>query len=442
MFASEHKDGRWQPGAQNPAAHPVIQGEIGLNEQKATHKKQGWRGLPRNVWAVSLTSFFMDISSEMVINILPLFLSNVLGVGTGVIGLIEGIAEATASILKVFSGWVSDRVGSRKWIAVAGYGLSALSKPFFYFAGSWTAVLGVRWADRVGKGVRTAPRDALVADSIDESQRGLAFGFHRAADTGGAVVGLLIALGLVWAAQSASVDLGQSTFQVVVLASLIPAALAVLSLAVGAREVSVTGKRARPAITFKGLGKRFLVFMVIVGIFDLGNSSDAFLVLRAQERGLSVVGILGMLVTFNLVYTLVSTPAGSLSDRVGRRKVIIGGWVAYALIYLGFALAGTGWQVWVLYAVYGVYYGLAYGTAKAMVADLVPAELRGTAYGTYNAALGLLDLPASLIAGLLWQGIGPWDGLGPSAPFLFGASMALIAAILMILWNPRARPVA
>ncbi len=412
-----------------------------MNEQNAVHQKQGWRGLPRNVWAVSLTSFFMDISSEMVINILPLFLSNVLGVGTGIIGLIEGIAEATASLLKVFSGWVSDRLGSRKWIAVAGYGLSALSKPFFYFAGSWMTVLSVRWADRVGKGIRTAPRDALVADSIDESQRGLAFGFHRAADTGGAVVGLLIALGLVWAAQSASVDLGQSTFQVVVIASLIPAALAVLSLAIGAREVSVTGKRTRPAITFKGLGKQFLVFMIIVGIFDLGNSSDAFLVLRAQERGLSVVGILGMLITFNLVYTVVSTPAGSLSDRVGRRKVIIGGWVAYALIYLGFALAGTGWQVWVLYAVYGVYYGLAYGTAKAMVADLVPAELRGTAYGTYNAALGLLDLPASLIAGLLWQGIGPWDGFGPSAPFLFGAGVALIAAILMILWNPRAQPV-
>jgi MFS family permease len=362
-------------------------------------------------------------------------------VGTGIIGLIEGIAEATASLLKVFSGWMSDRLGSRKWIAVAGYGLSALAKPFFYFAGSWMAVLAVRWSDRVGKGIRTAPRDALVADSVDEGQRGLAFGLHRAADTGGAVVGLLIALGLVWAAQSASVDLGRGTFQAVVIASLIPAALAVLSLAIGAREVSVTGRRARPAVSFKGLGKPFLVFMVIVGIFDLGNSSDAFLVLRAQERGLSVSGILGMLITFNVVYTLVSTPAGSLSDRVGRRKVIIGGWVAYALIYLGFALAGSGWQVWVLYAVYGVYYGLAYGTAKAMVADLVPAELRGTAYGTYNAALGLLDLPASLIAGLLWQGIGSWEGLGPSAPFFFGAGMALIAAALMILWSPRVQPI-
>jgi MFS family permease len=407
-----------------------------LSEEMDAQTKSGWKGLPRNVWAVSLTSFFMDISSEMVINILPLFLSNVLGVGTNVIGLIEGIAEATASLLKVFSGWLSDRLGARKWLAVSGYGLSALAKPFFYVASSWTTILAVRWADRVGKGIRTAPRDALVADSIGEKQRGLAFGFHRAADTGGAVVGLLIALGVVWATQSAAIDLGQRTFQVVVLASLLPAALAVLSLAIGAKDVPVTSKRERPKITFRGLGKPFLVFMVIVGLFDLGNSSDAFLVLRAQERGLSVVGILAMLILFNLVYTLVSAPAGSLSDRVGRRRVIVGGWLAYAVIYLGIALARTGWQIWVLYALYGVYYGLAFGTTKAMVADLVPIALRGTAYGTYNATLGLLDFPASLIAGLLWQGIGAWSGFGPSAPFLFGAALALGAAILLALWKP------
>ena len=395
----------------------------------ATNKRSPIRSLPRNVWAVSLTSFFMDISSEMVINLLPLFLSSVLGVKTNVIGLIEGIAEATASLLKVFSGWLSDRLGARKWPAVAGYALSALTKPFFYVANAWTAVAAVCWVDRVGKGVRTAPRDALVADSIDESRRGLAFGFHRAADTGGAMVGLLIALGVVWAAQSAAVDLGRRTFQVVVLASLIPAALAVLSLALGAREVPVTGRRERPAITFRGLGRPFLVFMVIVGLFDLGNSSDAFLVLRAQERGLNVAGILGMLITFNLVYSLVSLPAGLLSDRIGRRALIVGGWLVYAAIYLGFGLAGAGWQVWVLYVLYGVYYGLAYGTAKALVADLVPVALRGMAYGTYSATLGLIDLPASVIAGLLWQGV------GPGAPFFFGAGLALVAAVLMLVWQ-------
>jgi len=222
-----------------------------------------------------------------------------------------------------------------------------------------------------------------------------------------------------------------------VLISLVPAVLAVLTLAIGAQDVPVQGKPQAPRITFKGLGRPFLVFMVIVGIFDLGNSSDAFLVLRAQERGLNVPGVLGMLATFNLVYTLVSTPAGSLSDRVGRRRVIVGGWLVYALIYLGFAVAGTGWHVWVLYALYGVYYGLAYGTTKAMVADIVAPELWGTAYGTYNAVLGVLDFPASLLAGLLWDGLGPWKGFGPSAPFFLGGALALIAAMAMALWRPK-----
>jgi len=405
--------------------------------EPAKVEKRGFRALPRNVWAVSLTSFFMDISSEMVINILPLFLANVLGVRTAVIGVIEGLADATASLLQVVSGPLSDRLKTRKWPAVLGYGISALAKPLFYFAGAWPAVAGARWADRVGKGIRTAPRDALVADSIDPKQRGLAFGFHRAADTGGAVLGLVIALLIVWRLQQSAVDLSRHTFQIVVLASLLPAALAVLSLIIGAKDVPVAGQRRIP-ISFRGLGPSFLVFTAIVGLFTLGNSSDAFLVLRAQERGLSVLGVLGMLVTFNLVYSLVSTPAGALSDRVGRRRVLIGGWLAYAAIYLGFALVKSAWQVWVVYALYGIYYGLAYGSAKAMVADLVPAELRGTAYGTYNALIGILAFPASLIAGLLWQGSGSWAGFGPSAPFLFGAAMAMVAAVLMMAWKPRA----
>ena len=394
------------------------------------------RALPRNVWAVSLTSFFMDISSEMALNVVPLFLANVLGVKTAIIGLIEGVAEATASLIKLFSGWLSDRLRARKWPAVAGYGLSALSKPFFYFASSWGAVAAVRWVDRVGKGIRTAPRDALVADSIDGRRRGLAFGFQRAADTAGAVIGILIALGVVWLAQSSAVELGADTFRAVVLISIVPAVLAVLALAIGAQDVPVVKQRAAPKLALRSLGRPFVVFIVIVGLFELGNSSDAFLALRAQERGVSVAGILGMLAAFNLVYALVSTPAGSLSDRIGRRKVIVGGWLVYAAIYLGFGLAQSGWQIGILYVTYGIYYGLAYGTSKAMVADLVPETVRGTAYGTYNAVLGILDLPASVIAGLLWQGIGPWSGLGPSAPFLFGAAIALAAALLMALWLP------
>jgi MFS family permease len=397
---------------------------------------RGLRGLPRNLWAVSAASFFMDVSSEMVLNILPLFLANVLGIRTAVIGLIEGVAESTASLLTLGSGWLSDRLRARKWPAVAGYSLSALSKPFFYVADSWGMVAGVRWADRVGKGVRTAPRDALLADSIRPEQRGLAFGLHRAADTGGAVLGLAIALPLVWLAQAGQVALSRDTFRAVVLVSLVPAALAGLSLALLAREVPVTGPRPMPRVAFRGLGRRFAGFMGIVALFTLGNSSDAFLVLRAQERGLSVVGVLAMLIAFNLVYALVSMPAGSLSDRVGRRPVVIGGWLVYAAVYLGFAVAGAAWQVWALFAVYGVYYGLAYGTTRAIVADLVPAELRGTAFGTYNAVVGVLAFPASLIAGVLWQGLGGFEGFGAAAPFFFGGGLALAAAILMAVVMP------
>lgn len=406
-----------------------------LDGEKMTLKK-----LPRNVWVVSLTSFLMDISSEMVINILPLFLSNVLGIRTGLIGVIEGIAEATASVLKLFSGWLSDRLGGRKWIAVAGYGISALAKPFFLFTNSVGAIAGARWADRIGKGIRTAPRDALVADSVEPKQRGFAFGFQRAADTAGAMLGILIALLVVWLLQKNSQALNLDTFRLIVLLSLIPAVLAVLSLAIGAKDVTLKGQQDLPKFAFKSLGKPFVVFMVIVGIFDLGNSSDAFLVLRAQERGLSVMGILAMLAAFNLVYTLVSAPAGRISDRIDRKKIIIGGWVVYGLIYLGFAFAQAAWHVVVLYILYGFYYGLAYGTTKAMIADLVPENLRGTAYGTYNGILGILDFPASLIAGLLWQGAGAWQGFGPSAPFLFGGGLALVAAALMAFWMPRAMP--
>src|SRR5512136_835248 len=190
--------------------------EIEVTAEAQPEKKASIRNLPRNVWAVSATSFFMDVSSEMVLNILPLFLANVLGVQTSIIGVIEGVAEATASILKLFSGWLSDRVGGRKWLAVAGYGISAVTKPFFYFAGSWGLVAGVRWADRVGKGVRTAPRDALVADSVTKETRGLAFGFNRAMDKAGAMIGLLIAALVVWLAQAAALDLTKSTFQTIV----------------------------------------------------------------------------------------------------------------------------------------------------------------------------------------------------------------------------------
>ena len=398
--------------------------------------KQTLRQLPRNVWVVTLTSFFTDISSEMIFNLMPLFLANILGVRLNIVGLIEGIAESTASLLKLFSGWFSDRMGKRKLPTVIGYTTSAIAKPFLLIVTTWWGVLAVRFADRVGKGIRTAPRDALIADSVDEKRRGLAFGLHRAGDTAGAVIGLLLALGIVWASQAGSLTLERETFQRLVLVSIVPAFLAVAILAFGAKETAVSHKNPLVKLSLKGFDVRFRRFLVVLLLFTLGNSADAFLILRAQERGLGVIGILGMLLAFNLIYTLVSTPLGALSDRVGRRKVILAGWLFYAVLYAGFALATAVWHIWVLYALYGLYYGAVEGTAKAYVADIVGKEQRGTAYGLYNAVTGIAALPASFLAGILWEGMGNWMGFGPSAPFVFGAIMAVTAVILFAFWVP------
>lgn len=392
--------------------------------------KPSLKKLPLNVWIVTATSFLTDISSEMIVHLIPLFLANVLGVGTAVIGLIDGVAETTASLLKIYSGALSDKLGQRKWLTVAGYAISTIAKPFLYIANAWGWVMGVRFADRVGKGIRTAPRDALVADSIDPSQRGLAFGFHRAGDTLGAFVGLGVAAAIVWLTQSQAELLTRSTFQLAILVSVIPAVLAVIVLALGAHEVGKGKPASAPALSLKGFDSRFKTFLVIIVLFTLGNSSDSFIVLRGQERGLNVLQVMLMVMSFNFVYALLAGPLGALSDKIGRRRLILFGWLAYGLVYLGFALSQTGWQVWALFALYGIFYAATEGVAKALIADLVPEAQRGTAYGLYAAAVGLTALPASLIAGLLWQGLGAWTGFGASAPFFFGAAMALLAGIL------------
>lgn len=406
--------------------------------------------LPRNVWVVTLTSFFTDVSSEMLFNLLPLFLFSVLGVRTTFIGLIEGVAEAVASLVKMTSGWLSDRFQARKPFAVLGYVVSTLAKPFLYLATSWGAVLGVRFADRVGKGLRTAPRDALIADSIPESRRGLAFGLHRAGDTAGAVVGIGLAIAIILISQRGAAELSRETFQTVVLISIIPAVLAVITLAFGAQEIkpgigigpaqeSEKPEEKKEEKTRSGLlstNRLFRNYILIMALFTLGNSSDAFLILRAKTTGLSVVNILAMMMAFSLIYTITSTPAGALSDRVGRKRVLLIGWVLYVAVYLGFARASAGWHAWALMALYGVYYGLTEGVARAFVADLVPAHLRGTAYGILHAVVGLIALPASIIAGVLWQGIGAWSGFGPGAPFLFGAGAAFLASIALSRLSP------
>ena len=388
------------------------------------------RRLHPNIWFLAIGSFLTDVSSEMLTNLIPLFLYNVLGVQTSIIGLIDGIAETTASLVKIYSGALSDRLGKRKTITVIGYALSTISKPFLYFAVTWEWVLGVRFSDRVGKGIRTAPRDALLADSAKSDQRGLAFGLHRAGDTAGAFIGLGIAALIIWLTQSGTAELTRHTFQIVVLASIIPAVLAVVVLALGVKEVAAArkDKNGLPSLSWKAFDKRFRAFLVVVIIFTLGNSSDSFIVLRGQDRGLSVLQIMGMLMTFNAVYSLLAGPLGSLSDRVGRRRLMLVGWTIYGLVYLGFAVSHTGAQIWALFGLYGIYYALTEGVAKALVADIVPQEQRGTAYGLFNAAIGFSALPASLIAGILWQAI------SPAAPFVFGASLSLIAGFLLLTW--------
>lgn len=383
-----------------------------------------------NVWIVTVTSLLTDISSEMIVYLVPLFLSNVLGVRTAIIGLIDGVAETTASLLKIYSGALSDKLGKRKWITVAGYSLSTIAKPFLYIANTWGWVLGVRFADRVGKGIRNPPRDALVADSIEPSQRGLAFGLHRAGDTLGAFLGLGLAATIVWLTQSQAEVLTRSTFQIAILVSIIPAILAVIVLAIGARDVAKSNPSATPSLSLKGFDNRFKYFLLVVVLFTLGNSSDSFIVLRGQERGLNVLQVMLMVMTFNFIYAILAGPLGALSDKIGRRRLILFGWLAYGLVYLGLALSQTGWQVWVLFGLYGIYYAATEGVARALIADLVPESLRGTAYGLYAAAVGLSTLPASLIAGILWQGFGAWIGFGASAPFYFGAAMALLAGVL------------
>jgi MFS family permease len=395
------------------------------------NKNSSLRNLPINVWIVTATSFLTDISSEMLNNLIPLFLANVLNTGTAVIGLIDGIAETTASLMKIYSGALSDKLGKRKWLTVFGYGLSTIAKPFLYFAQTWQWVLGVRFADRMGKGIRTSPRDALVADSIDEKQRGLAFGLHRAGDTAGAFVGLLFAAVIIWLTQAGATQLQERTFHVIILASIIPAVLAVIVLALGAKDVTSGSKSGVPSLSLKGMDKRFKRFLLVLVLFTLGNSSDSFIILRGQERGLNLLQVMGMLMTFNLVYALLAGPLGALSDKIGRRTLIISGWIAYGLVYLGFALSRSGWQIWALFGLYGIYYAATDGVAKALIADMVPKERRGTAYGLYNAAIGLTALPASAIAGLLWQGAFGWRGFGPTAPFFFGATLALLAGILL-----------
>jgi MFS family permease len=370
--------------------------------------------LDRNVYALSAVSFFTDVSSEMIYPLLPIFLTTALGTSAGVLGVIEGMAETTASLLKLASGWWSDRVRRRK--PLIGYGLASLARPLIAVAQSAGAVLAIRVVDRIGKGIRGAPRDALIADSVDESVRGRAFGFQRAADHAGAVVGPLIAFAVLtwWHTPLRRV------FWL--------AAIAVIIGVVFVRApASPPQPAAGPAAPPDGpLPRRFWATLGAVTLFTLGNSTDAFLLLRATQLGVPVALAPILWAMLHLVKSASSTPGGMLSDRIGRKPAVIAGWSIYALIYLLFAGATEAWHAWALFAVYGIYFGLAEGPERAMVADIVPGGKRGLAYGWYNLAIGIAALPASVVFGLIW------DRLGSGAAFTFGASMAGLAALALL----------
>ncbi|MDD5190624.1 MAG: MFS transporter [Dehalococcoidales bacterium] len=399
-------------------------------------------GMDANVFFLGLVSLLTDVSSELIFTLIPLFLENVLGVKTAVVGFIGGLSDSTDAIFRIISGWFSDKIGKRKVLAGAGYTLSNLVKPLMYFAGSWGAVAGIRFGDRIGKGVRTASRDALIADSVSKEQRGRGFGLHRAMDTTGAFLGLLIATLIIYLVQGTGANLlAKESYRWMVVAGTVPGILAVLVLVTLVRErkksdgvpaeSQTTGITPRVKTNFD---KRFIIFLAVMAVFTLGNSSDFFLILRAQNVQTPLIQVVLMLVLFNLTYSLISLPMGILSDKLGRRRVIIAGWLVYALVYFGFALAGAIWQIWVLFAVYGLYYGMVEGAAKAFVADMVPAEKRGTAYGLFNGVVGLMALPASVIAG--WM----WDAISPAATFYFGAGLAFLAMVgILFLVKERTR---
>ncbi|MGI9068986.1 MAG: MFS transporter [Pyrinomonadaceae bacterium] len=394
-------------------------------------------GLPKNVFFLGFVSLLTDLSSEVAIRTLPLFLANVLGIKASVIGLIEGVADSTATLTRLLSGWLSDRLGKRKVLVTTGYGLSTFVKPVLYFATSWWHILIVRFLDRVGKGVRTAPRDALIADSCTPAERGRAFGFNKAMDPAGAMAGLAVAAVIVYFSQGGSLGLTRLTYHYLVLLAVIPALLSFLLLVAFVRDVAPVTKSldTMPDADGRVLNPNFKRYLAVLIFFTLGNSSDAFLMLRAQNLGMSIGEIFALLAVFNLVSAVCSYPAGRLSDRLGRKSLISAGWLIYAGVYLGFAVATSAAHVWALYLIYGVYEGLTAGVEKAFVADLVPGHVRGTAYGFYNTAIGISALPASLIAGVLWQAI------SPPAPFVFGAALAFAGFIglnVMVKKGPQA----
>ena len=415
-------------------------------QNKAKHKyiTKPIRLMRGNVLMLGLVSFFTDMSTEMIYPLLPVFLTGLVPLGTVAvyIGLMDGVAESLANLLKIISGHFSDRIRKRKLLAIIGYGISTASRPFMALAFAGWHTLAIRFVDRVGKGVRTSPRDALISDSVEPSARGLAFSFHRAMDHAGAVLGPVCAILFLYAC------LGQAFWQdrtVVATpdqmrilrwlfaATLIPGLCAMAVLVLKVREIAPKNNRPETCPTAPAhsspmrLPKKFHLFLGIVTLFTLGNSSDLFLIFFAKtEFGLGLLQIVGMWIILHLSKIAFSIPGGSLSDRFGRRVMIVGGWSIYLFVYIAMIFVETQWFFWLLIIIYGAYYGMTEGAERALVADYVPSNCRGRAYGLYHGAVGLATLPASVLFGVLWA------KFGPRLSFTIAASFAGIATILLV----------
>ena len=398
-----------------------------IPDASPTAPRGPFAGIHRNVVALGFTSLFTDVSTEMLVPILPLFITVTLHASATSLGLIEGLAECGSSLLRTTSGWLSDRMGSRKPLVVAGYGLSGAAKAAIGFAYAWPAVMALRCVDRLGKGLRTPPRDALIADSTAAADRGRAFGLHRAMDTTGAAIGPLLGWWLLarWHA------LGAEAYRRVFFVSAIPAALSVLVLLLFVRSGRSEPPAARTLRAQAGaLGPAFGRFLLVDAVFQLGNSSNAFVLLRTQSAGWSASQVSLIYVGYNLLFAVLAMPFGALSDRAGRRPLLFAGYALYALTYGVLAAWATRAGVVAGFLLLAVHTALLDGQAKSMIADLVPGDLRATAYGAHATVVGLALLPASIAAGALW------DHVNHAAPFVLGAALALLAAALLAILLP------
>lgn len=383
-------------------------------------KEKKQNGYLKNIIFLGLVSFFADISSEMVYPLIPLYLTATLGTTPALVGVIEGIAESIASLLKVFSGYISDKYNRKKPIAFCGYAAGLFYKLALLFAASWGGILGARIIDRVGKGIRTAPRDVMVSDSADKTQIGKAFGIHKALDMAGSAIGILLSFILLK-------SIGEGAFKPIFAISIIPVLCALLMFFFirEKREPREIKKREHFWKNIKYLNGNLKLYLVIAFVFTLGNSSNTFLLLRAGDIGFSSTDVILLYFIYNATSAALAIPFGKRSDKVGRKKLLVAGYLMFALVYLGFAFAASKWMLVAAFVLYGFYTAMVAGVERAFIAEIAPPDLKGTMLGLHSTLVGVALLPASVIAGVLW------DMFGSFAPFTFGAALSMLAAVLL-----------